>query len=242
MELIDKKIVITGGTSGIGLEVVRALAPMNQIIVIARNSKKLSQLAETFNITPYQCDLSDLEQVKQTAAAIKSDHPTLDVLINNAAVQFEPTFISRDFSYDNIESEITTNLTSVCCLTSMLLPTLLASSRAAVVNVNSGLALVPKTSSAVYCATKSALHAFSTSLRYQLADTNISVYQSLMPLVETNMTAGRGTGKMSPEEAASQLISGIERGVEDNDIGKVKILRWLTRIAPSAAAKLMKAS
>jgi uncharacterized oxidoreductase len=99
---------------------------------------------------------------------------------------------------------------------------------------------VPKTSSAIYCATKGALNLFSQSLRHQLEDTNIQVLQALMPLVDTNMTQERGEGKMSVNEAVSCLIKGIERNIQNNDIGKVRILRWLMRLSPQAAQKLMK--
>ncbi|BCL69476.1 putative oxidoreductase DltE [Vibrio nigripulchritudo] len=240
MELTNKKIVITGGTSGIGLDVVKSLATRNEVIVIGRDSAKLSQIESSLNVKTYQAELSDIASVEWVASAISNDHPTIDVLINNAAVQFTPSFISSDFRYENIQKEITTNFTSICCLTSLLLPSLMSSASGVVLNVNSGLGLMPKTTSAVYCATKSALNSFSQSLRYQLEGTNVRVLQALMPLVETKMTDGRGSGKLTSEDAAQRLISGIERQIEDNDIGKVKMLRWLMRLSPKAAANLMK--
>ena len=61
-----------------------------------------------------------------------------------------------------------------------------------------------------------------------------------MPLVDTAMTHGRGTKKMLPKEAASEIIQGIENEIDDNYIGKVKILRTLIRFTPSIAKKIMK--
>jgi uncharacterized oxidoreductase len=111
---------------------------------------------------------------------------------------------------------------------------------AAVVNVNSGLGLVPKTSSAVYCATKGGLNLFSQSLRHQLAGTRVQVLQAFMPLVETPMTAGRPGDKLTAAYAADRLIHGIERAIQDHDIGKVKLLRGLMYVAPGLARRIMR--
>jgi hypothetical protein len=54
------------------------------------------------------------------------------------------------------------------------------------------------------------------------------------------MTKGRGTNKMTAEDAAKQIIDGIKRDTPDHDIGKVKLLRLLLRLAPSMAQKIMK--
>ncbi|WP_104398952.1 SDR family oxidoreductase [Vibrio penaeicida] len=240
MELTNKKIIITGGTSGIGLDLVRMLSKQNRLIVIGRDAAKLAKLSADFNVVTYQAELSDISSVEWIASSIIKDHKKIDVLINNAAVQYTPSFTSQNFKYENIQREITTNFTSVCCLTSLLLPSLMNAPKAVILNVNSGLALMPKTTSAIYCATKSALNSFSRSLRYQLEDTNVRVLQALMPLVETKMTDGRGSGKLTSEDAANRLIEGIEKQIEDNDIGKVKLLRWLMRLSPGAAANLMK--
>ncbi len=107
--------------------------------------------------------------------------------------------------------------------------------------MNSGLGLVPKTTSAIYCATKGALNIFSQSLRHQLEGTNIRVMQAFLPLVETPMTEGRGSGKLPADRVAADIIAGIEKNQLDIDIGKVKLLRPLARFLPSLARQIMKA-
>jgi len=109
-----------------------------------------------------------------------------------------------------------------------------------IININSGLGLVPKTTSAVYCATKGGLNILSQSLHHQLAPLGIHVGQAFVPLVETPMTEGRGSDKISPQKAAADVISGIETKKRTNDIGKVKLLRVINRISPNLAARIMK--
>lgn len=243
MDLIGKNIVITGGTSGIGREVVRRLHSDNRVAVIARDAGRLETLAEEYDdVVTARADLSRLDQVEPAAREVIERLGHVDVLINNAAIQHTPGFLDADFSPASIEEEITLNFTSLCTLTWLLLPAMRHAETAAVVNVNSGLALAPKTSAAVYCATKGAVDIFTQSLRYQLEDTNIRVLQAFMPLVNTPMTAGRGSGKLSAAEAAARLIYGIEKGIADHDIGKVKVLRVLLRLWPALARRIMKAA
>ena len=241
MKLNKKRIVITGGTSGIGYEMVKYLHPNNEIIVIARNTDKLNELAQEFaGISIYQADLSKLEDIEKTAPTILERFKSIDVLINNAAIQHTPTFIDDAFKYETISHEITLNFTSICSLTYLLLPALTHEEQAVILNINSGLALAPKTSSAIYCATKGALNIFSQSLRYQLENTNIGVQQAFLELVETTMTTGRGKNKMSAEKASKIILYGLEKDIEDHDIGKVKLLRFLLRLAPSVAKRILK--
>lgn len=241
MKLNKKRIVITGGTSGIGYEMVKYLQPDNEIIVISRSANKLEELTHKFrDVISYQADLSKLDELEAVASSIVERFNTIDVLINNAAVQHTPTFVEDAFDYASINHEITLNFTSICSLTYLLLPILTHRNKAVILNINSGLALAPKTSSAIYCATKGALNIFTLSLRYQLENTNISVQQAFLELVETAMTTGRGKNKISAKEASKIILNGLERGIPDHDIGKVKLLRFLLRLAPSIAQKIMK--
>jgi len=243
MYINGKRIVITGGTSGVGHELVKQLHSNNEIIVIARSAQKINDLEKEFSsIVCYQCDLADLGAVEITAKCINEKFGSIDILINNAASQATPTFLDDDFCYESISKEVTLNFTSICCLTYLLLPLLRHESNSIVLNINSGLGLIPKTSSAVYCGTKGALNLFSQSLRYQLEKTNISVQQAFLPLVETAMTTGRGKNKLSASEAATSIIRGMEKNEIENDIGKVKMLRKLLRISPSIAKKVLKHS
>ncbi|PMN91621.1 MULTISPECIES: SDR family oxidoreductase [Enterovibrio] len=243
MKLTNKSIVLTGGTSGIGRALVECLAETNQLIVIGRDAEKLDHLKRDWpSVITYRADLSDVKNVHSIAHSIQQQHPKIDVLINNAAVQFTPFFNDDRFEFDSIQHEIDTNFTSVCALTHGLLPSLLAASSSRIVNVNSALALVPKASSAVYCATKAALNIFSQSLRYQFEGSAMGVQQAFLPLVDTKMTTGRGKGKISASSAAFEIIAGIEKGNRDFDIGMTRFLRVLLAIAPFAAKKLLKGS
>lgn len=243
MELKNRAILVTGGTSGIGLELVQQLWERgNELAVLGRAQHKLDDLEKRFaGVKTYRCDLSNRQQVEAAMDEIAAAHPNLSVLINNAAVQLEPTFISEDFDYDGIGYEITTNLTAPLWIISLLLGgTLLSQSEALVVNVSSGLALAPKKASAVYCATKAALHSVSRSLRYQLEGTPVRVCEAIMPLVDTPMTEGRGRGKMSAQLAVECLISGAERGRDEVYIGITRALPLLMRLAPGLVGNMMK--
>ena len=245
---MKKTILITGSTDGIGKLAATKLAKDGHLVCIhgrnphkvERTLKEIKSYSNNDHVQAFIGDLSSFSSTRALIAEVKYKLDSLDVLINNAAVQYTPTFLDADFDYASIEREVAINFTAVCRLTSRLLPKLLGSQPAAIVNVNSGLALTPKTSSAVYCATKGAMNLFSQSLGYQLAETNVSVLQAFLPLVDTGMTEGRGNGKMSAPEAAERLIDGIERDIKNHDIGKVKILRLLLAVAPWLARRIMR--
>lgn len=242
MSISGKHIVITGGASGLGLALVEQLWPGNQVSVIARPSDSLDRLKRRFDgIGVFPADLSDLSSVETAADRLTKDHEVIDILINNAAVQYTPHFLDDDFSYRHIRREIDVNFTSACCLIYLTLPSLLNSRTATVLNINSGLGLVPKTSSAVYCATKGAINILSQSLRHQFAAAGIQVRQAFLPLVDTAMTKGRGTGKLPPDRAARLIVQGLGTSRLDLDIGKVKALRPLARFFPGVARRIMKA-
>lgn len=240
--LHNKTIVITGGTSGIGYELVKQLAQHNQVVVIARTGPRLEAAArECANVQTYGANLADMSQCEQVADLIVKNHPNIDVLINNAAIQYPATMLDKDFNLDSISHEINLNFTAVCTLTALLLPSLLQAPHGGmIVNMNSGLALAPKTGSAVYCACKAAMHSFSQSLRYQLEGTQLKVVQVFLPLVDTPMTQGRGSGKISAERAAGDILAAISKGRCTVNVGKVKALRVLFALAPFLARKILK--
>ncbi len=98
-----------------------------------------------------------------------------------------------------IKHELEINLLGPILLTSQFLPNLVGKDEASVINVSSGLALVPKQSAPIYCAGKAGLHIFSKALRWQLESLNIKVFEIMPSLVDTPMTGGRGNGKISPK-------------------------------------------
>lgn len=242
MNMTGKHIVITGGASGLGLELVKLLQDKNEISVIARPSAGLETLRRSLKgVNVHEADLADLATVEKAADALARSGKKIDILINNAAVQYTPHFLAEDFRYETIKREIDINFTAVCSLIYLLLPNLLQPGPSLIVNINSGLALVPKTSSAVYCATKGALNIFSQSLAYQLEHTNIEVKQVFLPLVDTAMTQGRGKTKISAEKAAAEIIRGMQSPAASIDIGKVRLLRLILSLSPTLARKIMKA-
>jgi len=204
MKLSRQTVLVTGGNSGIGLSLVKQLhAQDNSIIVVSRSQKNWAQLAQYQPaVLTIQCDLSKKDEVMHLVESLKTDETPIDMIINCAALQFTPKLIDKNFSFDGIETEITTNFTSTVWLSYLLLPILLSRPKSAIINLSSGLVFYPKAASAVYCASKAAIHSFSQSLRYQLVNTPIQVTEILLPLVDTPMTEGRGSGKISAESAA----------------------------------------
>ncbi len=240
MEIENKIIVLTGGSSGVGLDLLRHLIGRNTIINLSRSVPPEDVTQGQANFTHIATDLGNAKSVGAAIAQINEAHAKgVDGLINCGAVQFLPKFTDSDFDASTIAKEIAINFTSPAELIAGLLDGMRKRPEAFVLNVNSGLGIVPKSESAIYCGTKAGLDNLTRGLRAQLARTNVRVQQAFLPLVDTPMTEGRGKGKLPSASVADQIIDQIRNGKPDLDIGKVKLLRAINRIYPSLANRIM---
>ncbi|MEM1408243.1 MAG: SDR family NAD(P)-dependent oxidoreductase [Bacteroidota bacterium] len=240
MNVSYNKVLITGGSSGIGLALAKKLKSLNNYVVITgRDRVKLEKMADQYKLDTYQCDLADNKGQQSLIKAVYDQHPDINVIINNAGMQYNYDFINS-VSFKKIEYEVEVNFNAVAKLSSAFLPMLLGNKEAAIVNVSSGLALSPKKSAPVYCATKAGVHIFTKALRYQMEGTNVKVFEVLPPLVDTPMTAGKGKDKISPEAVAEEFVQGFEKNKFEINIGKVKLLKMIHRISPVIADNILK--
>ncbi|MDH5232186.1 MAG: SDR family NAD(P)-dependent oxidoreductase [Gammaproteobacteria bacterium] len=241
MHLSNKTILITGGNSGIGFELVKQLNVSENLMVVVSRSKNRWDFLRDIQprVSLLQCDLSSKSSVLQLIQELKTKSIAPDVLINCAAVQNSPTLIDPVFDFDSIETETTINFIAPVWLSHQLLPDLQNKDEAIIVNITSGLALYPKTTSAIYCATKAAMHNFSQCLRYQLAETSVSVKEIILPLVDTPMTQGRGKGKLPALYVAKEIAKAITGSRDEIYLGKARLLPVMSRIWPSLIKRIL---
>jgi uncharacterized oxidoreductase len=117
-------------------------------------------------------------------------------------------------------------------LTRMFLPQLLKQKNAALINITSGLAYMPLAQEPVYCATKAGLHSFSQSIRYQLKDTSVRVFEVLSSWVDTDMARNVDTPKMTVDRMVTETFRGLEKNKEEIRIGQIDFLYAFSRLAP----------
>ncbi len=241
MKTHDNVIFITGGSTGIGLSIAKTfLHSQNTVIVCGRDEKKLARARQAHpDLHTLQCDVTDDGDNKRAFQKITSEHKGLNILINNAGIQYNYNLYDADVSPEKIQQEIDTNFSSLVKLTTMFLPTLMKQPEAAIVNVSSATGIVPKQNGAVYSATKAAVHSFSSVLRRQLAKSSVKVFELFPPVVDTEMTKGRGGDKVSPESVASQLIRSMKDDQYEIPVGRVRWLFLIHRISPALAAKII---
>ena len=191
-------------------------------------------------VTDFTCmtaTLSNSNAVTASIAQIAHEHPDIGVVINNAALQYDMPLTAEDFDPARIIDEVSINLIAPALITQHLIK---HARLQAVVNISSGLAFFPKQNSALYCATKAALHNFSISLRYQLAAQDILVSEAILPLVDTPMTSCRGSGKLTADAAARAILDGVRKGRAEIYIGKAKLIPFFMRLAPSLGRKILR--
>ncbi len=240
MQTSGHKVLITGATRGIGLAIARRFAEAgNRIVIVGSSTDSVERvLAEEPSWSGRACDLGSLESRQTLIAWIRSEHPDLTVLINNAGVQWDME-ASEDAPL-RLCGEVAVNAEAVVHLCTALRPVLEEQAEAAIVNVSSGLAIVPKASAPVYCATKAFVRSYSISLRYQLDGTSVRVFDLAPPLVATDMTAGRNEGALSAEGLVDFLWRAWERDQFYIPAGQTRLLEWVNRLSPSLAQKIMR--
>ena len=206
------------------------------MIITGRNLEKLEKAkAENPQLIVFQGDIADEGDMKKLVSFIQQNYPKLNILVNNAAVNYRYYFEDEPEPLPKIDYEIQVNLNAPIKLTVSLLELLKLQPEAAIVNVSSGLALAPKSITPVYCCTKAGLHSFSMGLRFQLEKTNVKVFEILPPLVDTPMTADRDKKKMSPGKLVDEFLRNFKKNRFETHGGVVKLLKWVLRIAPGFA-------
>ncbi|KAF2163732.1 hypothetical protein M409DRAFT_57226 [Zasmidium cellare ATCC 36951] len=193
-----KKVLVLGGTSGIGKAMAeKFLNEGSSVIVVGRRKQNLEAFAQEYGkeegkVDTAVFDITDLKGIPTFASEITSIHPDLDCVFLNAGIQRhlkwqEPEKVDLDL----MEKEFTTNYTSYMYFTKAFLPFLQrqAPRPTSLIYVSSGLALVPNSYCPNYCASKAALHHMVLALRLQMKEieSNVRIVELLPPAVQTEL-------------------------------------------------------
>jgi len=239
MNIQNKKVLVTGGGSGIGFSIAKAFADKgNQVILFGRTEDRLkAAVAQLSNASYVVGDVTSEKDVLELVKQVKENYDGIDILVNNAGTaRLQPLDASVNI-YDTAKFEIEINYLSVLRLTELLLPTLKARKEAGIINIQSIVSYVPNAFIATYSATKAALHSYSQSLRLTLEKSapNVKVFEVFPPFVDTDLTKGFEANKLTPAEVADDIIRSVESDSYAVRNGITKDLYQLFRQSPEEA-------
>jgi uncharacterized oxidoreductase len=239
MRLVEKKVLITGGGSGIGRELARRLAARNDVMIAGRDKAKLDRAcAETPGIRAVPVDVTSEDSAQQSLDRVAVELGGLDLLVHSAGVMHAAPIAAPD-SASAIEEELAVNLGGSIRMTRLALPLLTESPESGIVFISSAVALFPAPGLASYAATKAAVHSFARTLRVELADKRVRVFEVLPPVVDTEMTRGMDVSKIPADAVVDAIVGGVSRDREEIPVERIKALLRLARFAPGVADKVL---
>lgn len=182
--------LVTGGSSGIGLAIARALREDGyDLTLVARRPEPLQEAAEELDALAVPANLGDSDACVQAVAAHAEHHGGLDVLVNSAGIGIGGSF--ADLETKRIELQLDVNLRATLVTTREALP-LLRASRGQIVTLASIAGTIPTPGLAVYGATKAALIAWTSSLNREEAEHGVRATAISPAFVATRMTEWTG--------------------------------------------------
>lgn len=248
MNLTNNTILITGGTSGFGLEFTKEFIKRgNTVIITGRNQVKLEEVKKQFpQVYIFQSDVSDPVSIEELFIRVTTQFPGLNILINNAG-EMRKINLHDTIDLHEIVKEIDINLSGPIRMVQQFLPHLKKQKTAAILNVTSGIALGAFPIAPIYGATKSGLRSYTTSLRAQLKRTNIKVFELTAPGAKTPLNDKFKSDVdsnmlMAPDKLIAAAIKGMAK---DNYViypGAAKLIYFLSRLAPGLVQKMMSGS
>lgn len=244
MELKNSTILITGGTSGIGLEFVRQLTDQGAIIIVTgRNQETLNKTKAHFpDIHVFQSDVSKPQDIEHLYTLVTQQFPHLNMIINNAGEMRLLDVQDTRQNLDNITREIDINLSGTIHMVHQFLPHLIRKKSAAIVNVSSAIAFMAHSPAPVYSASKAGVHAYTMALRLQLSKTNVKVLEVIPPGVNTNLQnewvlQPNQSQMMEVDKMVSIAINGLKKDTPEIKPVLVKVIKLLSRIIPGQLIK-----
>lgn len=244
MDLKNSTILITGGSSGLGLEFVKQLSALGaRVIATGRKLDALEEAKKMFpGIEVFQSDVSRPEEIERLYADVTQQFPDLNIIINNAGLMRLIDVKDVSLSLDNITREVTTNLSGSIQMVHQFLPHLLTKKSAAIVNVSSGIAFMPYSIAPVYSATKAGVRAYTQALRLQLEDTAVKVFEMIPPGVNTNLqdewsVKPNPRMMMDADKMVAVAIKGMLNDKKELKPFLIKVMKSMSRIAPGLLLK-----
>jgi uncharacterized oxidoreductase len=227
MRTTDNTIFITGGASGIGRGLAEAFHRLGNKVIIAGRRKALISEVTSANpgMSGVTLDITSPSDIKRVAAELIRDFPDLNVLINNAGIMpFDDAAGTIDD--DQAQRVIATNFLGPIRMTSALIDHLKTKRRATVIHNTSVLAYVPLATTAVYSATKAALHSYALSQRFMLRDTGVTVQEIAPPWVDTDLIKKSGDPRSMPLEAfVAETMKGIATETPEVIVDAIRAVR-----------------
>ncbi len=246
MNLQHSTVLITGGTSGIGLELVKQLTKLGaKVIITGRDLEKLIAVQKQFSkVDIFQSDVSSPENIRQLYNSVTRQFPELNIIINNAGEMRLLDLQDTRPSLENITREIDINLSGTIQMTHQFLPHLTKQPAAAVVNVSSGIAFMPFSVAPVYSASKAGVRAYTQALRLQLKGTSVKVFEMIPPGVKTNLqkdwvlpTDTGSSMTMEVDAMVKVAIKGLQQDKPELNPFLIGVIKWASRIVPGALIK-----
>jgi uncharacterized oxidoreductase len=234
MNLKTRRILITGGGSGIGLALARGLAGDNRVVVAGRDTDKLERAAAAIaGLHTVHLDVTSEEQSRLAVNQVVEQLGGIDILVNSAGV-LHPVDIETDAAEPAVEDEVAVNLLGSLRMTRLAMPYLRRSDDGAIVFLSSALALTAAPGLVSYAATKAAIHSIARSLRSELAG-QVKVFDVLPPFVDTDLAQGIGRTKLTAQKVAAEIIGGLAHERFEIRIGQINALAVLSRLSPPIA-------
>ena len=221
---MNKIVLITGATSGIGLGCARKFAENgDKLILTGRNVSRLEEIKKELSgkgteVLTLVFDVRDKKEAEKQMNALPSEWQKIDVLVNNAglALGLEPEY---EGNLDDWETMIDTNVKGLLTMTRLVVPGMVERNSGHIINVGSVAGDAAYAGGNVYCATKAAVKALSDGLRIDVANTAIRVTNLKPGLVETNFSNIRFHGD---NERAANVYKGI-KPLTGDDIADVAV-------------------
>lgn len=259
MKAQGKTIVVTGGGSGMGRELVLLLLKKGACVAAVDINEVTLQETATLagdrasNLSTHICNIADRESVMNLPAAVIRSHGGVDGVINNAGI-IQRFVRINELDFKEIDRVFNVNFFGMVNMTKVFLPYLLKRPEAHIVNVSSMGGYLPVPGQTVYGASKAAVKLFSEGLNSELLATNVRVTVVFPGAVATNITANSGVTinvpanssdapkikALSPVVAAEIIVAGMEKNKYHVFVGSdAKTMDWLCRLMPERAAKII---
>ena len=189
---MDKVIIVTGASRGIGKEIAKTLSREGNIIIANYNkseedARKLKEELEKENlaIDIFKADVSKREEAKELVRFVLEKYKRIDVLINNAGISENKLF--TDVSDEDWNRIINTNLYSAFCMTQEVLPNMIHNKSGNIINISSVWGMVGASCESIYSISKAGIDAMTKSLAKELGPSNIRVNSIAPGIIDTEM-------------------------------------------------------